>query len=132
MIENSICKRHSIMVNVASVQIYCEHFTIEAHAQIYEKPNMSGRGRITGKNPRSTKITYVGRVYRDNDPFYIARTLAAFNCADTFKTHYRGMIFNNCVISDFKIEDKGDDFIYLSLTVATSDFIDPNPGDTAS
>ncbi len=120
------------MVNVASIQMYCEHFIIEAQTQIYEKPNLMGRGKITGKCPKGARITYIGRVYRQSDPFYFARTLANLRSSEPFITHYRGLVFKNCIVSDFKIEDKGDDFIYLKLTVATADYIQGNPGDTAS
>lgn len=132
MTENSISTRHSIMVNVASIQMYCEHFTISMDNQLYEKTNLIGHSVITGKCQKSKRITYVGRVYRNNDPFYIARTIANLRSDYTFSTNYRGMIFHNCIIKDFKMEDKGEDFVYLSLTVATASPIEYNSEDTAS
>lgn len=132
MNENSICKRHSIMVNIAMIQMYCEHFIMTAHTQLYEKANLMGNGVITGQCPKATKLTYIGRVYNENDPFNVARTLASFHGIKSFDTHYRGMIFRNCVLEDFKVEDKGDDFVYLTITAATSSPVEYNSKDNAS
>lgn len=124
MNENSICKRRSEKVTIGAIQMYCEHFIMTGHTQLYEKSNMGGNGVITGRCPKSKKITFIGRVYHKNDPFTASRLIASLNGLRTYVTTYRSMLFYNCDIHDFKIEDKGEDFIYLTLTLATPLHVD--------
>lgn len=93
---------------------------------MYEKANLTGSTVVTGKCPQSKKITFIGRVYSDSDPFFIARTLGTLNGIRTYEVYYRGMIFHSCEIYDYKIEDKGDDFVYVTLTLATAGYVDYN------
>lgn len=131
MSDNSICKRRAEKVSIGYIQMYCDHFILTGHTQFYEKTSLMGHDKITAKCPRSTKITFIGRMYRESDPLYAARIVSSIgrnmNCSVTF----RGIVFHNCEISDFKFEDKGEDFIYMTLTLITTDTITAFPGGTS-
>lgn len=120
---NEISLREAIPVTIGYMELYCESFKATAVTDLSEQPTVSGDNLITNRSKKSTRLVFKGRVYNENQPLRFLVIANTMSNPSGYTIEYRGMVFKNCVIYGFTVEDKGDDFVYVSVTVATPDII---------
>lgn len=120
---NELCRREAIPVTIGYMELYCESFKASAVSDLAEQPTVSGGNVITNRSKKSTRLVFKGRVYNETVPLQFLFIANTMNNPSGYTIEYRGMIFKNCIIYGFTVEDKGDDFVYVSVTVATPDII---------
>ncbi len=120
---NELCRREAIPVTIGYMELYCESFKASAVSDLSEQPTVSGGNVITNRSKKSTRLVFKGRVYNETVPLQFLFIANTMDNPSGYTIEYRGMTFNNCIIYGFTVEDKGDDFVYVSVTVATPDMI---------
>lgn len=120
---NELSEREAILVNIGYMQLYCENFKVSAISELSEQPTVSGATLITNKCKKATRIVLKGRIYNKEQPISFATIANTMNSISGYTIQYRGLQFKDCIIYGFTIEDKGDDFVYVSVTLATSESI---------
>ncbi len=120
---NELCRRESIPVTIGYMELYCESFKASSVSDLSEQSTVSGENIITNRSRKSTRLVFKGRVYNETIPLQFLFIANTMDNPSGYTIEYRGMIFNNCIIYGFTVEDKGDDFVYVSVTVATPDLI---------
>lgn len=120
---NGLSQREAIPVTIGYMELYCESFKASAITDLAEQPTVSGDTYITNRCKKATRLVFKGRVYNESQPLRFLCIANTMNNPSGYTIEYRGMRFTNCIIYGFTVEDKGDDFIYVSVTVATPDSI---------
>lgn len=120
---NEISVREAIPVKIGYMELYCENFKATAMSELSEQPTVSGLLQITNKYRRLTKLMFRGRVYNENQPLLFMMMINSMNYTTGYTIDYRGLQFSNCMIHSLIVEDKGDDFVNVSVTVVTPDDI---------
>jgi len=114
-------EREAYPVTIGDFVIYCEEFKAFADTSYTEKPTVSGVTKITDKCRKSTQIVLSGRVYDETSPMrFISYANSMTGGNSLFSVEYRGITFSQCRFKGYTAEDKGEDFIYVSVTLATA------------
>ena len=117
--------REAFPVTIGSVTMYCEKFRASAARRFAEESTVTGDDVFTNESPRSMEMTFSGRICVESSP--LLTLLNAYNTLRRTNTNdilYRGLVFRNCHMKSFTIEDCGLDYVELSLTAITADDIE--------
>lgn len=114
-----LCERQAEPVAIGSVTLYCESFRAAATAALYEQPTVTGGTLLTNTCVKSTKLTLTGRVCSSEAPLGCVTELNNMVGSGGIDIVYRGVRFRSCVVQSYAAEDKGDDMLYLTVTLAT-------------
>ena len=130
---SAISTREAVPVDVGMITLYCESFKASTVTALYEQPTVTGTTVLTNKCRKSTKLTLSGRVYDENSPLSTVTYINNITGKSTMHISYRGIRFDNCMVQSYSAEDRGDDVIYLTLTLTTNSDAEniPSGGDTA-
>lgn len=120
---NELCGREAIPVTIGYVELYCESFKASAVSNLAEQITVSGGNIITNRCKKSTRLVFKGRVCNETRPLGFLAIANTMSNPNGYTIEYRGIKFTNCVICGFTVEDKGDDFIYVTVNVATPDSV---------
>lgn len=118
-----ICVREAVPVKIGYMELYCESFKAYAVSDLSEQLAVSGANVITNSGRKSTKLLFKGRVYNEKVPLQFVLISNSLGYDGNYTIEYRGLVFENCIICGFTVEDKGEDFVYVTVTVATPDMI---------
>lgn len=122
---NELYKREAFPVTIGSMTLYCENFKVSTIAQMTEQPTVTGLTAITNRFKKCSKLVLSGRVYDEDQPLRFVTISNNMGNNDTYNINYRGINFYSCRINGVIIEDKGDGFSYVTITLSTSSFIYP-------
>ncbi|MCM1132152.1 MAG: hypothetical protein NC340_01640 [Ruminococcus flavefaciens] len=120
---NKISVRESVPVNIGFLTLYCDSFKASAISELYEQPTVSGTALVTNRYKKATKLVFKGRIYDEQSPLAFTMISNYMGASTGYTIEYKGLQFNNCIIYGFTVEDKGEDFVYVSVTLATSGII---------
>lgn len=116
----AISQREAVPVSIGSITLWCEEFKAEGSRIFSEAPSVSGDDIITNSAPKAMKLSFSGRISGGASPLAIIADISYMLRNNvSFSTGYRGLSFTDCRIQSFRAEDKGDDFIYASITLIT-------------
>lgn len=114
-----LCGREAEPVAIGSVTLYCESFKSTASATLYEQPTVTGGTLLTNTCVKSAKLTLMGRVYSSEAPLECVAALNNMVGSGGIDIVYRGVRFRDCILQNYTAEDKGDEMLYLTVTLAT-------------
>jgi hypothetical protein len=117
---SEISKREAVPVAIGMITLYCESFKASAVTALYEQPTVTGTPIQTNKCKKATKLTLSGRVYDADSPLSVVTYINNITGKGTMFISYRGIRFSRCMMQSYTAEDKGDDFIYLTVTLTTN------------
>ena len=118
---SEICSREAVPVSVGQLTLYCESFKAAANTVLYEQPTVIGGTVITNSCAKATKLTLAGRIYCGNGDLAVLTEINNMNGSSGYTVEYRGVSFSDCVVIGYSAEDRGDDMLYVTLTLATED-----------
>lgn len=114
--------RQAIPVHIGTMTLYCESFKTSAVRSFSEEASVTGNDVITSSCPRAAKITFSGRVCNPENPINFVRTASSLlRSSNKFNVAYRGLIFKSCSVQSFTADDRGEDFISVSITLVSAD-----------
>ena len=120
---NVLSEREAIPVKIGYMDLYCESFKASAVSELSEQPTVSGVAMITNRFKKATRIVFKGRVYNEGQSLSFVTIANIMNSQAGYTIKYKELEFKNCMIYGFTVEDKGDDFVYVSVTIVTTDAI---------
>lgn len=118
---SEICSREAVPVSVGQLTLYCESFRAAADTVLYEQPTVIGGTVITNSCAKATKLTLAGRIYCGDGDLAVLTEINNMNGSSGYTVEYRGVSFSDCVVIGYSAEDRGDDMLYVTLTLATED-----------
>ena len=119
---DSVTLRKAYPVRVGDFVMYCESFKAEGTADFSQQSTVNGDTVISSSARRALKITVKGRIIDVYQPLRIILKTDSFQSAGgKCNVEYRGLVFNQSSVENFIAEDKGDDYIYATITLLTSD-----------
>ncbi len=114
-------------VDFGYFKLYCDSFRAAAKTVLTEVPSVTASTVMTNKCRHSTHLFITGRVYNEEMPMLIAGIINNMQGAAGFTVKYRNMKFEGCTFCGYTAEDRGEDFINVTVELATIDianFID--------
>ena len=118
-----ISERKPVPVNIGSLTVYCDEFKVSGDTLIREQATVTGSTVLTNDCRFSTKITISGRYYDENFLLGIVIPTDSLSGSDTtYNIEYRGVIFGNCRVKSYTVEDKGLDYIYMTLVLIGGEY----------
>lgn len=123
--DTEIFVRESYPVRIGPMVMYCEHFKASCNRIFAEQSSVSGDTFFSNTNKKALKVTFDGRIYDEDFPLRILNYSEGFMRSDnSFDVEYRGLKFKNCHLQSYTAEDKGEEYIYASITFVTVDLIE--------
>lgn len=116
---NEMTEREAIPVTIGYIELYCESFKASSISEFSEQPTVSGESQITNRCKKATKLVFSGRIYNESRPLSFLFISNTMNNPMGYTINYRGLKFINCFIYGFTLEDKGEDFVHVTVTVVT-------------
>ncbi len=116
---SEICSREAVPVSVGQLTLYCESFRAAADTVLYEQPTVIGGTVITNSCAKATKLTLAGRIYCGDGDLAVLTEINNMNGSSGYTVVYRGVSFSDCTVKGYTAEDRGDDMLYVTLTLAT-------------
>lgn len=127
--EISVSAREPQQVRIGALTMYCEKFRAEGARSFSERASVSGELLFSNTNRRALKLTFEGRIYDSYVPLrMILYTDAFLNGGNTCSITYRGLNFPKCYVQSYKAEDGGEDYIYASITLVTTETVTESGG----
>ncbi|MDE6520556.1 MAG: hypothetical protein K2K91_08935 [Ruminococcus sp.] len=121
---NEFCNREAIPVVINGLTLYCEKFKALSSVELHEQPTVDGVAQITNRFRKTMKFTFTGRIYNNTDePFSLLTLFNSMGSFSDFTINYRGMKIEKCIITNFTIEDKNEDFVYISVIVSSPHYV---------
>jgi len=115
-----ISRKEAYPVRIGALLMYCEHFKAVGTRAFSEKSTVNGNTFFSNTNKKSMRLTFEGRIYDDYFPLRMLNYTDGLMTADSVCTvEYRGITFAGCRVQAFTAEDKGDDYIYASISLVT-------------
>lgn len=115
---SEICSREAVPVTIGQLTLYCESFRAVANTVLYEQPTVIGGTVITNKCAKAAKLTLAGRIYCGGGDLDVLTEINNMNGSAGYSVVYRGVCFPDCTVQGYTAEDKGDDMLYVTLTLA--------------
>lgn len=115
---SEICKREAVPVAIGQLTLYCESFRASGSTVLYEQPTVTGVTVVTNKYVRSSKLVLTGRVCSGDAALTVLTALNNMNGTPGVDIVYRGVRFPGCTVQGYTAEDRGDDMLYVTLTLA--------------
>lgn len=123
-ISADVSAREPVCVRIGALSMYCEKFRAEGTRSFAEKATVSGDLILSNTNRRALKLTFEGRIYDSYLPLrMILYTDAFLNGGSHCSITYRGLNFPKCRVQSYKAEDIGEDYIYASITLITTEAV---------
>lgn len=116
---SEICSREAVPVSVGQLTLYCESFRAAADTVLCEQPTVIGGTVITNSCAKATKLTLAGRIYCGDGDLAVLTEINNMNGSSGYTVVYRGVSFSDCTVKGYTAEDRGDDMLYVTLTLAT-------------
>lgn len=117
-----ISSRKAYPITIGSMIMYCENFRAAGNKQFSEKSTAIGNDVFTNTCCRALKFTLEGRIYNKDSPLsIISDSDSIMRTNKELIIEYRGLYFTSSFLQSYCMEDKGEDFIYASLTFITAD-----------
>ena len=116
--SSTLSHREAVPVAVGSITLYCESFKASAATSLYEQPTVTGATLLTNICVKSSKLSLSGRVYCGDAALPVLVQLNNITGTGGITIVYRGVRFRNCTVQSYTAEDRGDDMLYVSLTLA--------------
>jgi hypothetical protein len=121
--------REAYPVKIGTLTLYCEHFKAVGTRAFAEKSTVSGETFYSNANKKSLRVTFEGRIYNEASPLEFVTFCDDFISTNTgFDVEYRGITFKECHVQSYTAEDKGQDYIYGTVTLVT---VNPSEGSEA-
>ncbi|MCR5707506.1 MAG: hypothetical protein K6G82_04465 [Ruminococcus sp.] len=117
---STICSREAVPVTIGQFTLYCESFRAAASTVLYEQPTVIGGTVISNRCVKATRLTLAGRVYCGAGDIPALTVLNNMNGGSGLTVIYRGVRFTDCTVQGCTAEDRGDDMLYVTLTLATA------------
>ncbi|SEL10753.1 hypothetical protein SAMN02910353_01906 [Ruminococcus sp. YRD2003] len=117
---STICSREAVPVTIGQFTLYCESFRAAASTVLYEQPTVIGGTVISNRCVKATRLTLAGRVYCGAGDIPALTVLNNMNGGSGLTVIYRGVKFTDCTVQGSTAEDRGDDMLYVTLTLATA------------
>lgn len=115
-----VSAKKPMAVTLGSFTLYCEHFFAERTRTFSEQNTSGGNIIFSNTGRKAMRITLKGRVYSEGLPAsFLISVESLISGSDTVSFQYNGAVFNECRLLSFSYEDKGEDFIYASVTLIT-------------
>ena len=121
MTMSEICSREAVPVAIGQLTLYCESFRAAASTVLYEQPTVIGGTVITNKCAKAVRLTLSGRIYCGAGNIPALTAINNLNGTSALTVTYRGVTFSDCTVTGYTVEDKGDDMLYVSLTLASAE-----------
>lgn len=115
---SEVCSREAVPVTIGQLTLYCESFRASASTVISEQPSVIGDTVITNQCVRASKLTLSGRIYCGDSELSVLTEIDNMNGSGGNTIVYRGVRFPNCTVQGYSAEDRGDDMLYVTLTLA--------------
>lgn len=121
MNSTAVMKKEAVPVRIGALLMYCEGFKAETSRAFSEKVSVSGDTFFTNTGEKALKITFSGRIYDEYVPLrFLLYTHGVLRENTALQISYRGVSFTDCHIQSFSAEDKGEGYIYASVTLVTT------------
>lgn len=118
-----INKREAVPIKIGSVNMYCEKMKISAKTDVFQANTISGSSLITNKLKRLTHISLSGRIYDPSRPLILAVMANSMNGSENIDVIYRNIKLQKCIVTGFEANDTGEDYIDLTINLATASSI---------
>lgn len=125
---NGICNREAVPVEIGQLTLYCESFRAAASAVLYEQPTVVGRTLVTNKYVKAARLTLTGRIYCGSGAAEVLAELDNMSGAEVGDVVYRGVSYPDCIVQSSAAEDRGDDMLYVTVTLAATSSAEPAEG----
>lgn len=119
----SLTKHEAVPVNIADTIIYCEGFKASAVRNISEESTVDGGSVFTNMACRSTRLIFSGRIFADAAGDFIYSFNALIKGSGCFDVEYMGLSFANCHMLSYTLDNKGEDWAAVSVTLISNDNI---------
>lgn len=106
-------------VDFGVFKIYCDSFKAAARTSLTETPTVSSSPIMTNKCRHSTHLFITGRVFNEEKPMFLAGIVNNMHGTSGITIKYRDLQFSSCTICGYTAEDRGEDFIYVTIELAT-------------
>lgn len=120
--STQLSSREAYPVRIGALLLFCESFNAVRSRVFSEQSTVSSDTVFSGTNKKAMKITFEGRIYEPNNPLYFLRYADGFlNAGTSFQVEYRGVTFYDCYVQSYSCSDKGEDYIFASITLLTTE-----------
>ncbi len=120
----TLTSREAVPVTIGLITLYCENFKASAARRLTEESTVAGEGVITNDSNRAMEMTFSGRVYDEQEPLrYLLYAYNMLRSGMTASLNYRGLSFSACHMKAFNIEDIGEEYYNISITVMTQNSV---------
>ena len=106
-------------VDFGVFKIYCDSFRATAKTALTEIPAVSSNTVTTQKNRHSTHLFITGRICNEEQPMFISGVVNNMHGTSGISITYRDLKFTGCTICGYTAEDRGGDFITVTVELAT-------------
>lgn len=106
-------------VDFGVFKIYCDRFKASAKTTLTEIPSVTSSPVMSGKCRHSTHIFITGRICNEEKPMFIAGVVNNMHGSGGITIKYRDLQFEGCTICGYTAEDSGEDFITVTIELAT-------------
>lgn len=114
--------RESVPVQIGDVVLYCEKFKASGVKNFSEQNTVLGDEVITNSGKKTIRLTFSGRICDENNPVgFIVNINSMMESTDTFDIEYKNVVFGQCRVQSFIIDDNNDDFISAVVTVISTE-----------
>jgi hypothetical protein len=118
--QTTLTLREPETVTIGPVSLVVERMKMTSVKDISEATTVSGTEVVTNAGRRVLRLTLTGRIHDDSGP--MSFLLYINNLIPTnsgFTVTYRGLTFTGCHIQSFTAEDNGEEWIPVTVTLAT-------------
>lgn len=122
MSENTtVSAVNPVPVELGNFTLFCESFCAERARSFSEQNTAGGDVIFSNTGKKAMRITLKGRIYNETLPtgFLIAAD-GLLDSGESLSFEYKGALFGGCRVLSFVFEDKGEDFIYASITLISA------------
>lgn len=118
----TVSRREATPVRIGAWLMYCEHFKAEGGRNYSEKSTVSGDAFFSNINQKALKITFEGRIYDEYLPLRgLLYTNAFMSSNGKCNITYRDAVFADCRVQSFTVDDVGEDYVNVSITLVTTE-----------
>ena len=117
---NIISSNEPIPVQIGNFTIYCEKFKAVGTKVFSEQNTVSGGEIITNSGKKAVRITFSGRICGDNQMNFIADSNNLMCSTEKFSVEYKNIIFGQCQMQSFSVDDQNNNFISVNITLISS------------
>ncbi len=125
-VQPELTHREAEEVVIGSLTLYCDQFKASGTIVWAEQTTVSGDAVFTNRSRRALRLTFTGRCYDPEQPLqFMEEADGIATVTGTYTVHYRGVVFTDCHIQSYTVDDKGDGIITASVTLLTTEPVEP-------